>query len=211
MSELYYIAIEGVIGAGKTSLAKLLASALNGVTVLEKPEENPFLGGFYRDRARYAFQTQIFFLLSRFKQQEEFPQPGLFHERVISDYIFAKDRIFAWLNLTEAELQLYEKLVLLLEPRVPLPDLVVYLQSSPQRLMKNIRIRGRDYEREISEEYIAELNEMYNQFFLNYNATPLLVVNADNLDFRNREGHLLDLINAIEQPFQGTRFYNPIV
>ena len=211
MSELHYIAIEGVIGAGKTALAELLAERMNALTVLENPDENPFLKEFYRDPERFAFQTQIFFLLSRFKQQEEFPPPDLFHERVISDYIFAKDRIFATLNLSEAELNLYEKILQLLELKAPTPDLVVYLQSSPARLMKNIRIRGREYEKDLSLDYISQLNEMYNSFFMNYSATPLLVVKADNIDFVNNEEHLKDLIREIEKPFQGTRFYNPIV
>ena len=149
MQDIYYIAIEGVIGVGKTSLAKLLARQMNALTLLEEAEANPFLGDFYHDRERFAFQTQIFFLLSRFRQQEEFPHPDLFHKKVISDYIFAKDKIFASLNLSEEELQLYEKLVRVLEPRVPIPDLVVYLQASPERLMKNIRIRDRASEREM--------------------------------------------------------------
>lgn len=211
MSDLYYIAIEGVIGAGKTSLAKLLAKRMNAMTVLENPEENPFLADFYRDKARYAFQTQIFFLLSRFKQQQDFPKPDLFHKRIIADYFFPKDRIFAAMTLSDAELKLYETVVNLLEPKVPVPDLVIYLQSSTDRLLHNIRIRGIDYEREITDEYLGELNEAYNHYFLNYKVTPLLVVKSDNIDFVKNQNHFEDLLKTIESPIQGTQFYNPAV
>lgn len=211
MSDLYYIAIEGVIGAGKTSLAKLLAKRMNAMTVLENPEENPFLADFYRDKARYAFQTQIFFLLSRFKQQQDFPMPDLFHKRIIADYFFPKDRIFAAMTLSDAELKLYETVVNLLEPKVPVPDLVIYLQSSTDRLLHNIRIRGIDYEREITDEYLGELNEAYNHYFLNYKVTPLLVVKSDNIDFVKNQNHFEDLLKTIESPIQGTQFYNPAV
>ena len=210
MKKLHYIAIEGVIGVGKTSLAKLLAEKMNALLLMEKPEENPFLQDFYRDRKRFAFQTQLFFLLSRFKQQEEFPHPDLFHRLVVSDYIFPKDRIFASVNLDEREFQLYEKVAGMLEAMVPVPDLVVYLQSSARRLLRNIHIRGRNYEAGITEEYIEELNETYNQFFLNYNSSPLLIVNSENIDFVENENHLRELISAIETPVQGTKYYNPL-
>ena len=211
MSDLYYIAIEGVIGAGKTSLAKMLAERMNAVNVLENPEENPFLRDFYREPARYAFQTQIFFLLSRFKQQQEFPRPDLFHKRIIADYFFPKDKIFASMTLSDAELKLYESVVKLLEPKVPIPDLVIYLQSSTERLRQNIRIRGIDYEREITDDYLSNLNEAYNHYFLNYKVTPLLVVKSDNIDFVNKQAHFEDLLKTIEVPIQGTQFYNPAV
>ena len=211
MDQPYYIAVEGVIGAGKTSLAEMLAERLHALLVLEQPDDNPFLTDFYKDRAKYAFQTQLFFLLSRYKQQEEFPQPDLFHKKVISDYIFHKDRIFASLNLDAREYRMYEKIVEIMEPRIPKPDLVVYLQSSPNRLLKNIRIRNRSYEKSISEEYIDELNEAYNRFFFNYRSTPLLVVNSEKIDFVKNEEHFDDLLKAILSPVQGTRYYNPVV
>ncbi len=209
--ELYYIAVEGVIGAGKTSLAQILAQTMNGMLILEQHEENPFLEDFYHDPRRFAFQTQLYFLLSRFRQQEEFPHPDLFHQRVLSDYLFARDRIFATINLDERELRLYDMAAGVMEARAPTPDLVVYLQSSTRRLMHNIRIRNRSYEQNIPEEYIEELNEAYNRFFWSYNAAPLLMVNADNIDFVENERHLKELLEAIESPFQGTRYYNPMV
>jgi len=207
----YYIAIEGVIGAGKTSLARKLGEKLDAMLVLEQPEDNPFLTDFYQERKRYAFQTQLFFLLSRFKQQEEFPQPDLFHRRIVADYIFQKDKIFASINLEEREFLLYEKIVMLMEPQIAKPDVVVYLQSSSSRLMKNIRIRSRAYEKEMTEEYIEELNEAYNRFFFAYKATPLLVVNTERLDFVKKEEQFERLFQAIMSPEPGTRYYNPQV
>lgn len=204
-----YIAIEGVIGVGKTSLAHLLADHLNGRLVLEKPEENPFLEDFYRNPSAYAFQTQIFFLLSRYKQQKEFPQQDLFHPVTIADYLFAKDKIFAHINLSEHELVLYDHIMELMEPSIPHPDLVIYLQSSTDRLMKNIKIRGRDYEKPMTEEYIRTLNEAYNHFFFNYHETPLLVVNSSRIDFVNKKKDLENLIDVVTRPISGISYYNP--
>jgi deoxyguanosine kinase len=204
-----YIAIEGVIGVGKTSLATLLSERLNGQLVLEKPEDNPFLPDFYRDPARFAFQTQIFFLLSRYQQQKEFPQLDLFHSVIISDYLFAKDKIFAHINLSENELLLYDRIVELMESMIPKPDLVIYLQSNTDRLMKNIRIRSRSYEKPMSEEYIRTLNEAYNHFFFHYHDTPLLVVNSSRIDFVNNQSDLENLLDMIKQPIAGITYYNP--
>ncbi|MCX6601754.1 MAG: deoxynucleoside kinase [bacterium] len=210
MSELRYIAIEGVIGVGKTSLAQLLSEKLNGRLVLEKPEDNPFLDQFYKDPRHYAFQTQLFFLLSRFKQQQEFPEPDFFHQLVVADYLFAKDRIFAYINLSEAEITLYEKVMALMEVRIKKPDLVVYLQSSTDRLMRNIRQRNRPYEKEISEDYLRTLNEAYNHFFFHYGETPLLIVNATAIDYVGNADHLMTLIAEIRREQMGTRYYNPV-
>ena len=210
MSELRYIAIEGVIGVGKTSLAELLSEKLNGRLVLEKPEDNPFLDQFYKDPRHYAFQTQLFFLLSRFKQQQEFPEPDFFHQLVVADYLFAKDRIFAYINLSEAEITLYEKVMALMEVRIKKPDLVVYLQSSTDRLMRNIRQRNRPYEKEISEDYLRTLNEAYNHFFFHYEETPLLIVNATAIDYVGNAEHLATLITEIHREQTGTRYYNPV-
>ncbi len=206
-----YICIEGVIGAGKTSLSSMLGQVLNARVMYEKPEENPFLQDFYQDPQRYAFQTQLFFLLSRYRQQQEYFQPDLFYEMMISDYLFAKDRIFATLNLDDRELILYDRVASLLEQDIPKPDLVLYLQSSPERLMSNIRRRARPYENDISEEYIRSLNEAYNRFFFHYHGSPLLVVNCTQIDFVNNTEHFEDLVNAILRPHAGIEYYSPEV
>ena len=210
-SDLKHIAIEGVIGAGKTSLTLKLAKLLKGRAVLEKFEENPFLEKFYDDIEHYAFQTQMFFLLSRYKQQQELAQMDLFEQTTVSDYMFEKDKIFAYLNLQDDELRLYETLVSLLERTVPKPDLVVYLQCNVEHLMANIRKRGRKFERTISAEYIQGLNEAYNYFFFRYKSSPLLIVNADQLDFVNNEKDFENLASEILKPRKVAEYYNPIL
>ncbi|MEK6566695.1 MAG: deoxynucleoside kinase, partial [Bacteroidota bacterium] len=181
--EVRYIAIEGAIGAGKTTLAQMIAERLGGRLVLEKFDENPFLAKFYEDKDHYAFQTQIFFLLSRYKQQQELFQADLFNSYVVSDYLFEKDKIFAYLTLKDDELKLYETVVTAVEKNIPQPDLVVYLQSSTDRLMTNIKRRARKMEESMSEEYIRDLNEAYNYFFFRYKTSPLLIVKATDIDF----------------------------
>jgi len=205
-----YIAVEGAIGVGKTSLATLLSERLSGRLMLENPEENPFLDQFYKDPRHYAFQTQLFFLLSRFRQQQELPQPDFFHPLLVADYLFAKDRIFAYINLSEAEITLYEKVLAMLEVRIKKPDLVVYLQSSTERLLQNIRRRNRPFEKGISEEYLRTLNEAYNHYFFHYDETPLLIVNATAVDYVNNADHLNDLLREIDRNEIGTRYYNPV-
>jgi deoxyadenosine/deoxycytidine kinase len=211
VKEVKYIAIEGVIGAGKTSLAKLLGERLNAKVVLEQYYENPFLEKFYQNRERYAFQTQIFFLLSRYKQQMELLQRDLFHEYLITDYIFDKDKIFAHINLKGDELKLYEMLVSMLEKNIPTPDLVIYLQSSVERLMQNIKKRGRPYEQNISEDYIRELSEAYNEFFFNqYRKSPVLVINSTDIDFVNNKEDFEELVSEILSPRKSYfEYYNP--
>ncbi len=202
---LHYIAIEGVIGAGKTSLAHPLQQKLGGRVVLEEFEENPFLEDFYRDPEHYAFQTQIFFLLSRYRQQEQIMQYDLFENRIIADYMFVKDRIFATLNLNEKEMALYNILARILEKRIVKPDLAIYLKASTKKLMKNIRKRGRPYERQIREDYIDALNNLYEEYFWNYSATPLLIINTENLDFVNNENHLSQILVEISRHTSGKK------
>jgi len=206
---LQYIAIEGVIGVGKTSLAQKIADHYGGKILLEQFEENPFLKDFYKNPRQFSFPTQLFFLLSRYKQQQEIPQRELFHDLLITDYIFAKDRIFASLNLEDRELFLYDKIASMLERDVAKPDLVIYLQSSTERLMANIRKRNRDFEKEITEEYIRALNESYNQFFFNYSDSRLLIVNSTEIDFVHDDEDFEELLQQIVRPISGTVYYSP--
>jgi deoxyadenosine/deoxycytidine kinase len=210
MAENRYIVVEGVIGVGKTSLSRLLSERLPARLVLEEVEENPFLKDFYRDRARYAFQTQMHFLFSRYQQQRTLRQMELFRERMVADYLFQKDRIFASLNLSERELALYERLVGWLELEVMKPDVVVYLQASPDVLMERIARRARPYEKEMERDYIRHLNEAYNHFFFHYTEAPLLVVNTNAIDFVNNNDDFEDLRGRILSHRSGTVYYAPI-
>lgn len=205
----HYIAIEGVIGSGKTSLATLLAEKLSARLILEKPEENPYLVDFYRDPRRYAFQTQLFFLLMRYRQLLDFPQHDLFHKYLIADYIFQKDKIFAHVNLERRDLILYERVAHLLERELPKPDLVIYLQNTTERHIANIKKRKRPYEKNISADYIRVLNEAYKEFFFRYKETPLLVINTSEIDFVNNEEDLEDLLHHIMNPPLGVKYYVP--
>jgi deoxyguanosine kinase len=210
MAEIDYIAIEGAIGAGKTSLAKILAEKMDAKLILEETEENPFLSDFYKDRERYAFQTQIFFLLSRYRQQRELFTPDLFQKKVVSDYFFAKDRIFASVTLSQNEFYLYERLLSILEKDIPRPDLVIYLQTTAEVLLKRIKERERPYEKNINLQYIRTLNEAYNYYFFHYTRTPLLVVNTDRIDFVHNETDLEDLLKQLKKPNVGTKYYVPL-
>ena len=210
MSEIRYIAIEGVIGAGKTSLANILAKKMSAKIILEEFETNPFLSKFYDDRKRYAFQTQMFFLVNRFKQQQELNQGDLFSEFIVSDYIFAKDNIFAYMNLSGDELKLYETLFPQLQRDLRKPDLVIFLQASTDRLMYNIKKRNRKIEKGITKSYIRELSEAYNDFFFKYNNTPLLIVNSTDIDFVNREKDFDELYNQIFREDRAfIEYFNP--
>jgi deoxyguanosine kinase len=205
-----YIVIEGPIGVGKTSLAMLLAKEFNARCILEKPEENPFLPHFYRDRKKYAFQTQIFFLLNRFQQQKEISQLDLFNQITLCDYLFAKDRIFASLNLDDHELALYEQIFQLLNGQIPSPDLVIFLQARPEVLLHRIKSRNVTYEKEIDLEYLKTLTEGYNYYFFHYDQTPLLVVNTSEIDFVNRKEDFDQLVREIKQMKKGTWYFIPM-
>ena len=208
--EIKFIAVEGVIGAGKTALAKKLKIRLESKLILEQFEANPFLENFYIDRKRFAFQTQMFFLINRFKQQEELNQEDLFTNFIVCDYIFDKDRIFAYLNLSTEELKLYENVFPLLSRNLRKPDLVIYLQSSLDRLMFNIKKRGRAIERNLTRSYIEELSDAYNHFFFRYNSTPLLIVNSTDIDFVNNEEDFDELFRQVFREDRGvTEYFKP--
>ena len=205
-----YIVTEGPIGVGKTSLTNLLAEELQAHLILERAEDNPFLPDFYKDPVRFRFQTQMFFLLSRFSQQQEMSQPDLFSRIMISDYLFDKDRIFAYLNLDEHELALYEQFYKILEPKIVKPDLVIFLQADTDTLLKRIKQRGRPFEKEMNPDYIADVNEAYNQFFFHYTETPLLVINTSDIDFVHCREDRDDLLKQILSMKQGTQYYVPV-
>jgi len=209
LEKFRFIAIEGVIGAGKTTLADMLSKTIGASVILEEFEENPFLEEFYKEPKRYAFQTQIFFLLSRFRQVQELHQIDLFRQKIVSDYLFEKDRIFATLNLSDKELKLYDGIAHLMEKQISPPDLIIYLQASTDHLMSNIRKRARTYEKNMDVNYIDALNDMYNKFFFHYNKAPLLVVNTNELDFQHSEQDYQDVLVEINHHEAGTRYFVP--
>jgi len=204
-----YVAIEGVIGVGKTSLARLLQPSFDSCLLLEVFEENPFLSSFYQDRSRYAFQTQMFFLLSRYHQQRRSVQEMITGNKpLFSDYTFDKDALFARINLAGDELEMYYKLHEALAEKIPVPDLVVYLRATTETLMNRITLRDRSYERSMERDYIHTLNTAYDEFFLNSNQSkPVLVVDSNELDFVHKNEDLVLIDNRIRQmlrlpPFQ---------
>lgn len=200
-----YVAVEGVIGAGKSTLARMLAGRAQGRLVLEEFEDNPFLGTFYADRERWAFQTQLAFLASRFKQQRALLNRDLFGATV-ADYTFDKDRIFAHVTLAGDELQLYETLYSLMEPSAATPDLVVYLRSSVERLLANIALRGRSYEAGMDPAYLAELTAAYDRYFFHYRKGPLLVVDTTRMDFVKSEADFEEIVRQIRRVRGGTTY-----
>jgi deoxyguanosine kinase len=205
----HYIAVEGVIGVGKTTVVERLAERLEATTTLEEWGQNPFLKPFYDGASGAPFQVELFFLLSRYRQQQELLQRNLFSAVTLSDYLFEKSRIFAYLNLEDSELLIYEKLFGLLAEGVPRPDLVIYLQAPTEVLMKRIRTRGRPEESRLSEEYLAEVNRAYNYYFFHYSQTPLLVVNTADVDFDKRAEDVDDLVRQVKSMGKGTQYYIP--
>ncbi len=206
-----YVAIEGAIGVGKTTLARVLSETLPGESLLEVFEENPFLGDFYADRARYAFQTQIFFLLSRYRQQHRVIASTLKRNTLISDYLFAKDWLFAHLNLVGDELAMYERVHAILGEHIPAPSLVVYLRASTDTLMRRIAFRDRSYERQMERDYIEALRQTYDHFFSDYTAAPLLVLDTDNLDFVNDSNARAQVISRIKGALDSGSYQLPLL
>jgi deoxyadenosine/deoxycytidine kinase len=202
-----YIAIEGVIGVGKTTLVEALAERLDATQVLEEWEENPFLKRFYDGRAHSGFQTELFFLLSRYRQQRELVQRKLFADTLVADYVFEKSRLFAYLNLDDSDLLIFDKLYAALSEGLPKPDVVIYLQASTEMLMKRIVGRGRPEERSIEREYIVELGQAYSHYYFHYDATPLLVVNTEDVDFSKRPEDVDDLLKQLRTLSGGTQYY----
>jgi deoxyadenosine/deoxycytidine kinase len=202
--------VEGPIGVGKTVLAKRLAQALGGRLIAEPVDQNPFLKSFYQDQAKFAFQTQISFLIIRYQQQKDLCQQDLFCGVTVSDYLFAKDKIFAHLNLDEDELTLYNQIYQLLDKRLPTPDLVVYLQASPEVLRERIQRRKREFELGIRGEYLEALNQAYNRFFFHYNQSPLLVVNTSQIDFVESAVDFNHLLEKIKKVKSGCEYFNPL-
>ncbi len=204
-----HIAIEGPIGVGKTSLVERLVARFEGVKLLEDVQ-NPFLDPFYKGRGGAAFQVQLFFLLSRHQQHLEIAQRELFTRLVVADYTMPKDRIFARLNLNDEEFRLYDRLYQLLTPHLPKPDLVIYLEGTVETCLKRIRLRGREFERNIDPDYLRRLKDAYNSYFYRYGETPLLVVNTDEIDFVKNSQDFENLVDQIFRVRKGTQVYVPL-
>ncbi len=203
-----HVAVDGPIGVGKTSLVERLARRYDSTAVYEDVQ-NPFLEDFYRDKKGAAFRTQMFFLMSRYEQMKALAQGDLFHPLVLTDYTFAKDKIFAYLNLDDAELRVYDRLYTLLAESIPKPDLVVFLQGDPEILLKRVKVRGRGYEKGLGVEYLRDVIEAYNYYFYHYKETPLLVVNTNDIDFVHKTEDFDDLLAQIAQAKAGVQHYVP--
>ena len=207
---VHFLAIEGVIGAGKTSLARIIAERWNGLCIEENFDENPFLEKFYENPEPYAFQTQLFFLLDRHKQLQNYAmQSDLFHDLIVSDYTYDKDAIFAAQNLTDSEFAMYEQVARALDKDVPRPDLVVYLQASIPTLLSRIKNRGRPMERNIEGNYLKDLQGRFDLHFWHYPYAPVLIINTDHIDFVHNENHLKLVLDAIEACPQQTTYFVP--
>jgi deoxyadenosine/deoxycytidine kinase len=208
--KFHYIAVDGPIGVGKTAVVERLAERLDATTLLEEWGQNPFLKGFYDGAPGAAFQVELFFLLSRYRQQQELRQRSLFNQVTLADYVFEKSKLFAFLNLEDSELLIYEKLYGLLAEGTPKPDLAVYLQAPTEVLMKRIRARGRPEEAHLSEDYLAEVNRAYNHYFFHYTQTPLLVVNTADVNFAKSDQDVDDLLRQVRSMGKGTQYYVPL-
>lgn len=209
MSFPNYIAVEGVIGVGKTTFAGMLAERLSARLLNEEVLENPFLADFYKHKSRYALPCQLFFLISRFQQQQQLQTHDLFAARTVADYLFAKDAIFASINLSERELALYNRIAPALSREIPRPDLVIYLQASAPVLLERIRRRSLPFEKPIDLEYVGQLVQAYDYFFFHYSDAPLLVVRTDEIDFVKRPEHFEDLVVQLSKPVAGKKYYAP--
>jgi deoxyguanosine kinase len=207
--DFHYIAVEGPIGVGKSSFCELLATHLKAQKIMEDLN-NPFLKDFYKEAPGSAFQLQLFFLLMRYQQQQKLQQADLFQETLVCDYIFQKDKIFAYLNLSDNELLIYERLYTLLEPNIPRPDLVIYLQASLDVLLQRIKKRNLEYEKTITRDYLKELMQAYNYFFFHYKLSSLLVINTSDIDFVENSQDMEDLVTMIRTMGKGTRYYIPL-
>jgi len=201
-----YVAVEGPIGVGKTSLAHRLAQHLGSATLLEKPGENPFLARFYQDPPRYALATQLFFLFQRGNEVRDLAQMDMFRETTVSDFLFEKDPLFARLNLNEEEFALYQQIYKSLQLQAPVPDLVIYLQAAPETLVERVQRRAQPYENGISESYLQRLSQSYSEFFYHYDAAPVLMVNSEHLNFADNDEDFNLLLKRIED-MRGPREY----
>ena len=208
MDKLRYVVVEGPIGAGKTSLARRIGARLSADLVLEQPAENPFIGRFYQDMARYALPTQLFFLFQRARMLDPLKQPDMFARPAVADFLLDKDLLFARITLSGDEFALYQKIYDALRPQAPVPDLVIYLQAQPAVLVERVRRRAAAFERGISEEYLAVLAESYARFFYHYTTAPLLIVNSENLNFVERDADFELLVSRMRAMKSRREFFN---